>query len=323
METKCLAISLLALSISHAYAQSSERYPTKPVRMVIPYAAGGPPDAVARIVADKVTAAWGQNFVFDNRGGGGGAIGAAIVAKAAPDGYTVLLHTAAFAGLPYFYKHLPYDPQRDLMPVTLVAKNVGYALLVTPRVPVKTMKELIAYAHTHPGKLNFGSPGVGSVGHLAAELFASAARIKMTHVPYTGIPAMLTDIISGQIDLGFPAAIAATGLLGSGRVQVLGLTGEKRWERLPNVPTLDEAGLKGFKFVSWYGMWFPAGTPVALVQRMRDDVSAAVKDAAVRKRLDEQGLEGIGSTPGALGRAVTEEMAMNKELTARLGIVPQ
>lgn len=323
MKTKCLAISLLALSISHAYAQSSERYPTKPVRMVIPYAAGGPPDAVARIVADKVTAAWGQNFVFDNRGGGGGAIGAAIVAKAAPDGYTVLLHTAAFAGLPYFYKHLPYDPQRDLMPVTLVAKNVGYALLVTPRLPVKTMKELIAYAHAHPGKLNFGSPGVGSVGHLAAELFASAARIKMTHVPYTGIPAMLTDIISGQIDLGFPAAIAATGLLGSGRVQVLGLTGEKRWERLPNVPTLDEAGLKGFKFVSWYGMWFPAGTPVALVQRMRDDVSAAVKDAAVRKRLDEQGLEGIGSTPGALGRAVTEEMAMNKELTARLGIEPQ
>lgn len=323
MKNKCFAISLLALSISHAYAQSSERYPTKPVRMVIPYAAGGPPDAVARIVADKVTAAWGQNFVFDNRGGGGGAIGAAIVAKAAPDGYTVLLHTAAFAGLPYFYKHLPYDPQRDLMPVTLVAKNVGYALLVTPRLPVKTMKELIAYAHAHPGKLNFGSPGVGSVGHLAAELFASASRIKMTHVPYTGIPAMLTDIISGQIDLGFPAAIAATGLLGSGRVQVLGLTGEKRWERLPNVPTLDEAGLKGFKFVSWYGMWFPAGTPVALVQRMRDDVSAAVKDAAVRKRLDEQGLEGIGSTPGALGRAVTEEMAMNKELTARLGIEPQ
>ncbi len=225
--------------------------------------------------------------------------------------------------MPYFYKQLPYDPLRDLIPVTMVAKNVGYALLVNPKLPVKSMKELIALAQSIPGKLNFGSPGIGSVGHLAAELFASAAKVKMTHVPYTGIPAMITDIISGQIDIGFPAAIAATGFVGTGRLQVLGITGEKRWERLPNVPTLDEAGLKGFKFVSWYGLWFPAGTPAAFVQRMRDDVAAAVKDPTVRRRLDEQGLDGIGSTPQELGRTVVEEMALNKELTARIGIVPQ
>ncbi len=318
-----IACAFALMLTGAALAQAAEQYPTKPIRMVIPYAAGGPPDAVARIIADKVTAGWGQNFVFDNRGGGGGVIGAAIVAKAPPDGYTVLLHTAAYAGLPYFYKQLPYDPQRDLIPVTLVAKNVGYALLVNPRLPAKSMKELIALAQASPGKLNFGSPGIGSVGHLAAELFLSAAKIKMTHVPYTGIPAMITDIISGQIDVGFPAAIAATGLIGTGRLQVLGITGEKRWEKLPTVPTLDEAGLKGFKFVSWYGLWFPAGTPPAIVQRMRDDVAAAMKDPSVRRRLDEQGLDGIGSTPQELGRTVAEEMAMNKELTARIGIVPQ
>ena len=315
---------MMLLWMAGASAQAADtRYPTKPIRMVIPYAAGGPPDAVARIIADKVTQGWGQNFVFDNRGGGGGVIGAAIVAKAAPDGYTLLMHTAAYASMPYFYKQLPYDPQRDLIPVTMIAKNVGYALLVNPKLPVKSMKELISLAQASPGKLNFGSPGVGSVGHLAAELFASAAKVKMTHVPYTGIPAMITDIISGQIDVGFPAAIAATGLVNTGRVQVLGITGEKRWEKLPNVPTLDEAGLKGFKFVSWYGLWFPAGTPTAHVQRVRDDVAAAVKDPAVRRRLDEQGLEGIGSSPQELARTVTEEMAMNKELTARIGIVPQ
>lgn len=318
-----MACGALLMLGGGAWAQAVPGYPVKPIRMVIPYAAGGPPDAVARIIADKVTPAWGQNFVFDNRGGSGGVIGAALVAKAAPDGYTILLHTAAYAGLPYFYKNLPYDPLRDLIPVTLVAKNVGYALLVTPRLPVTTVKDLIALAQANPGKFNFGSPGVGSVGHLAAELFVSAANVKMTHVPYTGIPAMITDIVGGQIEVGFPAAIAATGLLQSGRVQVLGITGEKRWARLPNVPTLDEAGLKGFKFASWYGLWFPAGTPTAYVQRMRDDVAAAVKDPAVRRRLDEQGLDGIGSAPQALERAVVEEMAINKALTARIGIVPR
>ena len=275
--------------------------------MVIPYAAGGGPDVVARIIADKITSGWNQNVVFDNRGGGGGVIGASIVAKAAPDGYTILLHTAAYSSMPFFYKNLPYDPVRDLMPVTLVAKNVGYVLIVNPRLPVKTVKEFIALAAAAPGKLNFGSAGVGSVGHLAAELFAYTAKIKMTHVPYTGIPAMISDIIGGQIDLGFPAAPSAMALINAGRVQVLGLSGEKRWANLPNVPTLDEAGVKGYKFLSWYGLWFPVGTSTAYVQRVRNDVAVAVKDPVVRKRLDEQGLDGIGSTPQELARVVNEE----------------
>ena len=311
------------LLVATAHAQTPERYPSRPVRMVIPYAAGGGPDVVARIIADRLTPAWGQNMVFDNRGGGGGVIGAAIVAKAAPDGHTLLLHTAAYTSMPYFYKNLPYDPLRDLMPITLVAKNVGYVLLLNPRLPVKSVKDLIALAQATPGKLNFGSAGVGSVGHLAAELFLNAAKIKMTHVPYTGIPAMITDIIGGQIDIGFPAAPSAMALIQAGRVQVLGISGEKRWDKLPHVPTLDEAGVKGYKFISWYGLWFPAGTPAAYVQRVHNDVAAAVKDPAVRKRLEEQGLDGIGSTPQELARTVVEDMTLNKELTARIGIVPQ
>lgn len=308
---------------AQSVSDSTGRYPDKPIRLVIPYGAGGPPDGVARVVADKLTQMWGQNFVFDNRGGGGGVIGANIVAKAAPDGYTMLLHTAGYASIPYFYKQLPYDPLRDLAPVSLVTRNVGFALLASPKLPVKNVKELVALAQNSPGKFNFGSAGVGSVGHMAAELFVSAAKLKMTHVPYTGIPAMITDIISGQIDIGFPAASAAVGFVGSGRLQVLGITGEKRWERLPNVPTLDEAGLKGFKYFSWYGLWFPAGTPAAIVGRVQAAVAAAVKDPTVRRRLDEQGLDGIGSSPQELTRAVIEDMAMNKELTARIGIVPQ
>ncbi|HTD89463.1 MAG TPA: tripartite tricarboxylate transporter substrate-binding protein, partial [Burkholderiales bacterium] len=181
-----------AAQTTQAVMASDTHYPSKSIRMVIPYAAGGGPDVVARIIADKVTPGWNQNFVFDNRGGGGGVIGAAIVAKAAPDGYTILLHTAAYSSMSFFYKNLPYDPVRDLTPITLIAKNVGYALIVNPRLPVKTVKDLLALAEASPGKLNFGSPGVGSVGHLAAELFVYMAKIKMTHVPYTGIPAMMT-----------------------------------------------------------------------------------------------------------------------------------
>ena len=320
----CMLALLWATNSPAQFAvEAGNRYPSKSIRMVIPYAAGGGPDVVARIIADKVTPGWGQNFVFDNRGGGGGVLGAAIVAKAAPDGYTMLLHTAAYSSMPFFYRNLPYDPLRDLTPVTLVAKNVGYVLIVNPRLPVKSVKDLLALAQASPGKLNFGSPGIGSVGHLAAELFAYMAKVRMTHVPYTGIPAMMTDIIGGQIDLGFPAAPSAMALINAGRVQVLGISGEKRWANLPNVPTLDEAGVKGYKFLSWYGLWFPAGTPAVYVQRVRNDVAAALKDPVVRRRLDEQGLDGVGSTPQELARTVTEEMAMNKDLTARIGIVPQ
>lgn len=310
--------------VAVAHAQTADKaYPVKPIRMVIPYAAGGPPDGVARVLGDRLSALWGHNFVYDNRGGGGGVVGTAIVAKAPADGYTVLLQTAAHGSIPYFYKQLPYDTLRDFAPVTQIVKNVGYALLASPKLPARNVKELVAYAQANPGKLNFGSPGIGSVGHMATELFLAAAKLRMTHVPYTGIPAMITDIVGGNIDIGFPAAVAAVGFAGTGRLQVLAITGERRWEKLPNVPTLDESGLKGFKYVSWYGLWFPAGAPPAAVRSMHLAVAEALKDANVRKRYDDQGMIPIGSTPEELARAVNEELAVNRELTARMGIVAQ
>lgn len=302
---------------------SAADYPAKVIRIVVPYGAGAGPDVVGRIVADKISPSLGQSIVFENRGGGGGAIGTALVAKAPPDGYTLLLQVAAYASYPFFFKNLPYDPWKDLIPVTMIAKNVGYVLVVHPSLPARSVKDLIALAKASPGKLNYGTAGLGSVMQIAAALFAHMSGVKLTPVHYTGVPAALTDIIGGNIELGFPAAPSALPFIGSGRLRVLGITAEKRWNKLPDVPTLDEAGVKGYRFIGWYGFWFPAGTPRAYVSRIQSEVAKAVKDPLVRQRLEEQGLEGVGSTTDEFAKAIEEEFALNKKLTASMGIVPQ
>lgn len=279
---------------------------------------------VIRTVADKIGPNLGQNIVLENRGGGGGMLGTAIVAKSAPDGYTLLLQlTGAYAGYPYFFRNLSYDPAKDLIPVTLVAKNVGYVLTVNPSLPARSVNELIALAKANPQKLNYATAGVGSVMQMAAELFAHMTAVKLTPVHYTGVPAALTDVISGQVEMGFPAAPSALPFTHSGRLRVLGITGEKRWSRMPNVPTLDEAGVRGYRFIGSYGLWFPAGTPAEYVSRIQGEVARAAHDPAVRQRYDEQGLEAVGSTPEELARVIEDESALNKKLTASMGIVPQ
>lgn len=323
----CLAVLAMAAaqpSIAQRTVGAAKDYPAKVIRIVVPYAAGGGPDVVIRTIADKIGPNLGQNIVLENRGGGGGMLGTAIVAKSAPDGYTLLLQlTGAYASYPYFFKNLSYDPAKDLIPVTLVAKNVGYVLIVNPSLPARSVKELIALAKANPQKLNYGTAGVGSVMQMAAELFAYLTTVKLTPVHYTGVPAALTDVISGQIELGFPAAPSALPFTHSGRLRVLGITGEKRWSKMPDVPTLDEAGVKGYKFIGWYGLWFPAGTPAEYVSRIQSEVARAAHDPAVRQRYDEQGLEGVGSTPEELARVLEDEFALNKKLTASMGIVPQ
>ena len=322
------AAALAAAATQPAFAQraaapAAKDYPTKFIRIVVPYGAGAGPDVVGRIIADKIGPSLGQSIVFENRGGGGGALGTELVAKAAPDGYTLLLQTAAYAGYPYFFKNLAYDPWKDLVPVTLLARNIGYVLAVNPSLPVKSVTELVALAKANPGKLNYGTAGVGSVMQMAAELFAHLSAIKLTPVHYTGVPAALTDVISGQIELGFAAAPSALPFFNSGRLRVLGITAEKRWSKMPNIPTLDEAGVKGYKFIGWYGFWFPAGTPREYVNRIQSEVAKAVKDPAVRQRFDEQGLEGVGSTTEEFAKVIEEEFALNKKLTAVMGIEPQ
>lgn len=329
MPTRIFWIAILAAVASHpahpqrAAAPAAKDYPARFIRIVVPYAAGAGPDVLARILADKMGPSLGQNTVLENRGGSGGALGSTLAAKAAPDGYTMLLNTAAHATYPYFIKNLAYDPRKDLMPITLVVRNFGYVLVINPSLPAKSVKELVALAKANPGKLNYGTAGVGSAMQMAAELFAHLADVKMTPVHYTGVPAALTDVISGQIELGFPAVASVLPLVKSGRLRAVAITNDKRWDKMPDVPTVAEGGVKNYRYVGWYGMWFPAGTPSAYMNRIQSEVAKAVKDPVVKQRLEDEGLEGVGSTPEELARVTDDEFALNKKLTAAMGIVPQ
>ncbi len=328
-KTRLLWFTALATAVMHpalaqrAAAAAATDYPARFIRIVVPYAAGAGPDVLARILAEKMGPSLGQNIVLENRGGGGGALGSALVAKAAPDGYTLLLNTAAFAAYPYFIKNLSYDPRKDLAPITQVVRNFGYVLVINPSLPVRSVKELVALAKANPGKLNYGTAGLGSAMQMAAELLIHLSGVKMTPVHYTGVPAALTDIISGQIELGFPAVASVLPLVNSGRLRVLAISADRRWDKLPSVPTIAESGVKDYRYVGWYGMWFPAGTPGAYVSRMQSEVARAVKDPTVRQRLEEQGLEGVGSTPQELIKVTEDEFALNKKLTTAMGIAPQ
>jgi tripartite-type tricarboxylate transporter receptor subunit TctC len=328
MRNKLLLTAVMVVAaaqpvLTQAAAIAAKDYPTKFIRIVVPYGAGAGPDVVGRIIAEKMGPALGTNIVFENRGGGGGMLGTEIVAKSAPDGYTLLLQVAAYATYPYFFKNVPYDSARDLIPVTLAAKNVGYVLVVNPSLPARNVRELVALAKANPSKLNYGTAGVGSVMQMAAELFAYMAGIKLTPVHYTGVPAALSDTISGQIEMGFPAAPSALPFMQAGRLRVLAITAEKRWHKMSDTPTLAEAGIKGYKYIGWYGFWFPAGTPAEYVTRIQSEVAKVVKDPAVRQKLEGQGLDGVGSSPQEFAKIIDEEFALNKKLTAAMGIMPQ
>ena len=322
-KTFMLALAASLPVSAQAAAIAAKDYPGKVIRIVVPYGAGAGPDVVGRIIAEKLGPALGTNIVFDNRGGGGGMLGTDVVAKSPPDGYTILLQTAAYATYPYFFKNVPYDPAKDLIPVTLAAKNVGYVLVVNPSLPARSVKELVALAKANPARLNYGTAGVGSVMQMAAELFAHMADLKLTPVHYTGVPAALSDTISGQIEMGFPAAPSALPFTQAGRLRVLAITADKRWNKMAETPTLSEAAVKGYKYIGLYGFWFPAGTPAEYVARVQSEVAKAVKDPVVRQKLEEQGLEGVGSSPQELSKTIDEEIALNKKLTAAMGIKPQ
>ena len=242
-----------------------------------------------RTLAEKISAGLGQNIVFENRGGGG-VPGTDTVAKAPPDGHTFLLQTANYASYPVFYKKLPYDPAKDLRRVSLLAKTVGFVLVVNPSLPVANIKDLIALARVNPGRLNHGNSGFGS----QAELSSMTTGVKITMVRYAGVPALLTDVISGQI------------------------TADKRWTKLPAVPTFMESGLQGYNLVGWYGLWAPTATPDEYVARIQREVAVAVRDPSIVRRLDEQGIEALGFGARELAQATVEKYELNRRLAPRL-----
>ena len=287
-------------------ATAQERWPGKPVRIVVPFAAGGTTDVIARMIGQKLSVHWGQPVIVENRTGVGGNLGADMVAKSQADGYTLLMASGSITINPHIYKRMPFDTKKDLMPITNVAS--GPMLLVVPdRAPVKSVKELIALARSTPGALNFGSAGVGSQVHLAAENFADAAGIDITHVPYKGEAIAYTDLIGNQVQMMVGNFAAASALLGNGRLRALAVTGKERAPQLPDVPTVSESGLPGFENSGWFGLFAPAGTPQNTLAQVQRDTASVLAETDTKARLYVQGMTPVGNSSTEFAKAMDDE----------------
>ena len=293
--TQLLSIVLaLAAVVFDAHADG---YPAKPIRFVVPYPAGGPLDTVARLLGQKVSESTKQPVIVDNKPGAGGNIGADAVAKAPPDGYTILMGAVATHAInPTLYASMPYDSVRDFAPVTQVASTPN-VLVVHPAVPASTVREFIAYAKSNPGKLNFGSGSTGSAGHLAGELFKSMAGVDMTHVPYKGAAPAMNDLIGGQIQLMFDNLASSLAQVRGGKIRALAVTTAQRSALAPELPTIAESGLPGFDISTWFGVFVPAGTPREVVDRLHAEFAKALAAPDIREKMLNLGAEPVASRP--------------------------
>ena len=313
------SLFLLTFFAVFSMTAGAQNYPTKTVRLVVPFAAGGSTDIMGRLVAQKLSAAWGQQVVVDNRAGGSTVIGTDIVAKSAPDGHTLLVTPAPFTIVPSLLKKLPYDPAKDFEPITLV-NTTPLVVIVHPGVPAKNIKELIALAKAKPGVLNFGSSGSGGSNHLAGELFNAMANVKITHVPYKGNGPAMTDLLGGHIDMAYNGLTSALQHIKSGKLRCLAVTSLKRTAALPDMPTLDEQGLKGFQAIAWNGLTGPAGMPKAAVAKIADDVARIMKSAELAEYLKKEGSDPVGSTTAEYTSFLRGEIAKWKKVIERAGI---
>lgn len=310
---------LLIFSCLTAGAAQAQNYPGKTVRLVVPFAAGGSTDIIGRMLAQKLSAAWGQQVIVDNRPGGSTVIGTDIVAKAPPDGHTLLVTPAPFAIVPSLIKKLPYDPARDFEPITLI-NTTPLVVVVHPGVPAKNIRELIALAKAKPGLMNFGSSGSGGSNHLAGELFNAMADVKIVHIPYKGNAPALADLVGGHVDIVFNGLTSALSFIKSGKLRALGMTSLKRSAVLPEVPTLDEAGLKGFQAVAWNGLAGPARMPKETVARIAGEVARIMKSPELAEHLKREGSDPVGSTTAEFAAFLPAEIAKWKKVIARAGI---
>lgn len=297
-------------------------YPTRPVRVVVPLAPGGGSDIVARIAAQALTDAWGQTLVVDNRPGAGGTIGTTIVAKAPADGYTALVSSSTMAIGPALYKDIGFDVRKDFAPVTLIADQPSI-IAVNPKVPAKTLPELIALFKKEPGKYAFGSAGNGTASHLANELFKMSAKVDTIHVPYKSAGLASTGLLSGEIQFMVTNMATALPLVRSGKLVGMAVTSTKRVAAAPAMPTASEAGVPGFEYTTWYGMLLPAGTPAAVVARMRDDLARQVREPRVAERFSGQGLTVHVTTPRDFGKYLATEVARWQQVVDAAGIQKQ
>jgi len=324
---RCALLSgavVLGMLCLPAQAQSvPSNYPTRPVRVIVPSLPGGPPDLIIRMLAPKLVAAFGQQLVVDNRAGAGGIIGTSAVAKAVPDGYTWLFTTASHTNTPPFNKNVPFDPVRDFSHVSLVAQNFGQAVVVPPGSPAKTVQDLIAIARQYPGKLNYASAGIGTASHIPAEAMKAMAGVDIVAVQYKGTAEAMTDVLAGRMDVFFIGTQVALPHVQAGRLRAIALTGAKRWKGMPDVPTMQEQGFKGYNLINWFGLWLPAGASPALMARLQGEIVKALADAEIRQQFDTQGLEGVGSTPEEFAKFVARESAYMVELARKIEAGPK
>jgi tripartite-type tricarboxylate transporter receptor subunit TctC len=301
----CLLVVLLSLAPVPADAQS---YPAKPIRIVVPFPAGGPLDVTARAIGQKLSEAWGQPVVIDNRPGAGGNIGADLVAKSAPDGYTILEGALSTHAVNVsLYGKMPYDPLKDFAPITLVATTPN-VLVVNPGLPVHSVTELVAYAKAHPGALSFGSGSNGSAGHLAGELFKMEAGVDMVHVPYKGAAPALQGLLAGDTQLMFDNLASSTPQLKAGRLTALAVTTARRTALMPELPTLAESGLPGFDITTWWGFLAPAGTPKEIVAKWNAEVVRILSTAEMKAFFAQQGAEPAPTTPDQFAELIRSEI---------------
>lgn len=318
---KIIVAVMFALG-SQALLAAEPAYPSRPIRLVVPYSAGGSTDTVARIVGQQLGERLGQTVVLDNRTGAGTLIGTEIVAQAVPDGYTLLMATPPLAVNPTLYGKVPYDLDRDFAAVTNVAGSSNL-LVVHPSVPAQSVKELIALLKSKPGQYNYGSSGVGGAGHLAMALFTSMAGVEAEHVPYKGGAPAVTDLVAGRLHLMMANLTTAQPHIRSGRLRGLGVGTQARTPLFPEMPTISEAGVRGYEANNWNGIVAPKKTPRPIVERLHREVVAVLKDQAIAKRLAAQGLEPVGDTPAEFAQYLKDEASKWGKLVKSAGIRPQ
>ena len=310
------------LTTTACIAASAQTYPTKPIRMIVPYAAGGTTDVLARIMADRLTQSLGQQVVVEYKPGAGGTIGAEAAARSPNDGYTIVMGApGSHSTAPSLYAKLPYDPVRDFAPIVHVA-NVPNSIIVHPGVPVNSVGELIAYARSRPGELTYGSAGTGATTHLTGELFALVAGVKLTHIPYKGSSQAMTDLLGGQIRMMFENLPGAANQIRSGKVRGLAVTTLRRNAAFPDLPAVAET-LPGFEVVAWFGLLAPAGAPPAVVARLNAESDRVLKMPEVRDRFAQAGSEAVGGTPEAFAKFLADDIAKWGRVTREAGISPQ
>jgi tripartite-type tricarboxylate transporter receptor subunit TctC len=316
---KTLLTASIALLLLAQPALADAPYPNKPIRLVVPFPPGGSTDVVARLLSVELKNELGQTVIVDNKPGAGGNIGGDNVAKSAPDGYTLLLAAAGPTVInPSLYSKMPYDPAKDLAPVTMLEREHNL-MVINPAIPAKTVKEFIEYAKSRPGEINFGSPGNGSPAHLGGELLNQMAGIKMQHVPYKGSAPAVTDLIAGHIAMMVDNMPALLPHVQSGKLRALAVASEKRASAAPDVPTVDESGAKGYVIPAWKGLMVPAGTPREIIDKLHNAVTKILAKPEVRKRLVDIGAEPVGDTPEQFAASIKSETAWWAKLVKSTG----